>query len=66
MVLVIPQDKEAPEGRNIKPHVQVMRELIDRKVTFLCTTDDSFKTDLRKLKNTPDLVITDSQDFEQI
>lgn len=66
VVLVIPQDKEAPEGRIILPQVQVMRELIDRKVTFLCTTDDSFKADLYKLKNTPDLVITDSKVFEKI
>ena len=61
VLLVMPQDSEAPKGRIILPQVQVLRELLDRGCNALCCTPDSLPAALRRV--TPDLVITDSQVF---
>ena len=61
VLLVMPQDSEAPKGRIILPQVQVLRELLDRGCHALCCTPDSLPAALQRL--TPDLVITDSQVF---
>lgn len=66
VVLVMPQDKQAPEGRLILPQVQVIRELIDRRISLMCTTDETFIEDTEKLKKPPELIITDSQVFNKI
>ena len=40
VLLVMPQDIQAPKGRLILLQVQVTRELLDKKCTILsCTTD---------------------------
>ena len=64
VLLVMPQDSEAPKGRIILPQVQVLRELLDRGCNALCCTPDSLPAALRRL--TPDLVITDSQVFAAV
>ena len=61
VLLVMPQDSEAPKGRLILPQVQVLRELLDRGCTPLCCTPDSLGAALDR--TAPDLVITDSQVF---
>ena len=61
VLLVMPQDSEAPKGRIILPQVQVLRELLDRGCNALCCTPDSLPAALQRM--TPDLVITDSQVF---
>ena len=61
VLLVMPQDSEAPKGRLILPQVQVLRELLDRGCNALCCTPKSLPAALERL--TPDLVITDSQVF---
>ena len=61
VLLVMPQDSEAPKGRLILPQVQVLRELLDRGCNALCCTPESLQGALKKV--TPDLVITDSQVF---
>lgn len=61
VLLVMPQDSEAPKGRLILPQVQVLRELLDRGCTSLCCTPESLVSALERV--TPDLVITDSQVF---
>ena len=61
VLLVMPQDSEAPKGRLILPQVQVLRELLDRGCNALCCTPDSLASALKRV--TPDLVITDSQVF---
>ena len=66
VVLVMPQDSEAPKGRLILPQVQVIRELLDRGCTPLCCTPDSLSTALGSLRNPPALVITDSQAFKAV
>ena len=61
VLLVMPQDSEAPKGRLILPQVQVLRELLDRGCNALCCTPESLASALKRI--TPDLVITDSQVF---
>ena len=63
VLLVMPQDSEAPKGRLILPQVQVIRELLDRGCTPLCCTPQSLTQALTALKNPPALTITDSQVF---
>ena len=64
VLLVMPQDSEAPKGRLILPQVQVLRELLDRGCNALCCTPDSLPAALERV--TPDLVITDSQVFKKV
>ena len=66
VVLVMPQDSEAPKGRIILPQVQVIRELLDRGCTPVCCTPDSLDSTLNGLKGAPALVITDSQVFKLV
>ena len=66
VLLVMPQDIQAPKGRLILPQVQTLRELLDRKCTAVATTADGFERALSALNRTPDLIITDSQCFGQV
>jgi predicted GTPase len=61
VLLVMPQDSEAPKGRLILPQVQVLRKLLDRGCNPICCTPESLSSALSRVK--PDLVITDSQVF---
>ena len=63
VLLVMPQDIQAPKGRLILPQVQTIRELLDKKVSVMCCTTDTFADTVNRLKNPPDLIITDSQVF---
>ena len=63
VLLVMPQDSEAPKGRLILPQVQVLRELLDRGCVPHSCTPDSLQAALASLSHLPDLVITDSQVF---
>lgn len=66
VLLVMPQDIQAPKGRLILPQVQTLRELLDRKCTAVATTADGLKRALSSLGRAPDLIITDSQCFRQV
>lgn len=66
VVLVMPQDKQAPKGRLILPQQQTIRELLDRKCRTLCCTTDCLAATLDSLKEAPAAIITDSQDFAQV
>lgn len=66
VVLVMPQDIQAPKGRLILPQVQTIRELLDRKCTTVATTAGGFRKTLDRLKSAPDLIITDSQCFGMV
>lgn len=66
VLLVMPQDTQAPKGRLILPQVQTIRDLLDNKCTVICTTDERFEKSLSILKNSPNLIITDSQVFAKI
>ena len=63
VLLVMPQDSQAPKGRLILPQVQTIRDLLDRKVCIHCCTQNTFLQTIDSLKNPPDLIITDSQIF---
>lgn len=64
VLLVMPQDIQAPKRRLILPQVQTIRELLDRKCTVVCTTVDKMERTLAGLKEAPGLIITDSQAFK--
>ena len=63
VLLVMPQDIQAPKGRLILPQVQTIRELLDKKCSVLCCTADCLEGTLRTLAAPPTLIITDSQVF---
>ena len=66
VILVMPQDIQAPKGRLILPQVQTIRELLDYGCTTVCTTTAKFEQTLNGLKDAPALIVTDSQDFKTI
>ncbi|MBQ2047269.1 MAG: [Muribaculaceae bacterium] len=66
VVLVMPQDAQAPKGRLIKPQVEVIRELLDRGCNTLCTTPEGLNAALNSLTTPPQLIITDSQVFAPV
>lgn len=66
VVLVMPQDSQAPKGRLIKPQVEVLRELLDRGCNTLCCTPEGLKASLNALNTPPQLIITDSQVFASV
>lgn len=66
VLLVMPQDIQAPQGRLILPQVQTIRDLLDNKCICVCTTTDNFLTTLDYLKEPPKLIITDSQEFKYV
>lgn len=63
VLLVMPQDIQAPKGRLILPQVQTLRELLDKKCLAMCVTTDKLDQALEALKQPPALIITDSQVF---
>lgn len=66
VLLVMPQDKSAPKGRLIQPQVQTIRELLDRGCVPMCCTPESMATALAAYATPPELIITDSQAFEEV
>lgn len=66
VVLVMPQDIQAPKGRLILPQVQTIRELLDKKCLVMSCTTDKLKDTLCALANPPQLIITDSQVFHTV
>lgn len=66
VVLVMPQDRQAPKGRLILPQVQTIRDLLDRGCTPVCCTPDNLQRTLDNLCQPPALIITDSQVFGQV
>ncbi len=66
VLLVMPQDIQAPKGRLILPQVQTIRELLDRRCTVVSTTADGLTRALDSMKRPPDLIITDSQVFGEV
>ena len=66
VLLVMPQDIQAPKGRLILPQVQTMRELLDKKCLIMSCTTDKLKQTLQALASHPKLIITDSQVFKTV
>ncbi|MDD3350350.1 MAG: [FeFe] hydrogenase H-cluster maturation GTPase HydF, partial [Eubacteriales bacterium] len=66
VLLVMPQDIQAPKGRLILPQVQTLRELLDKKCLVLSATTDKLDLALAALSAPPALIITDSQVFRTV
>lgn len=66
VLLVMPQDIQAPKGRLILPQVQTIRELLDKKCLVLSSTADKLDDALGALSKPPELIITDSQAFKAV
>ncbi len=66
VVLVMPQDIQAPKGRLILPQVQVLRDLLDNGCEVVCVKTEGLLPMLEELKSPPALVITDSQVFKYV
>lgn len=66
VLLVMPQDIQAPKGRLILPQVQTMRELLDKKCLIMSCTTDKLRETLQALSRPPKLIITDSQVFKTV
>ena len=66
VLLVMPQDIQAPKGRLILPQVQTMRELLDKKCLIMSCTTDKLPQTLQALAYPPKLIITDSQIFKTV
>ena len=66
VVLVMPQDSEAPKGRLILPQVQVLRELLDLGCIPVCCQPEGLRRALDGLSAPPALTITDSQAFAKV
>ncbi|MBE7010643.1 MAG: [FeFe] hydrogenase H-cluster maturation GTPase HydF [Ruminococcaceae bacterium] len=61
VLLVMPQDKQAPKGRLILPQVQTIRDLLDIGAVVTCVTPEQYEQALSL--SVPDVIITDSQVF---
>ena len=66
VLLVMPQDIQAPKGRLILPQVQTLRELLDKKCLVMSCTTDCLENTLAALTKPPKLIITDSQAFKAV
>ena len=66
VLLVMPQDIQAPKGRLILPQVQTLRELLDKKCLIMSGTTDKLTQTLQALTYPPKLIITDSQVFKTV
>ena len=64
VLLVMPQDPQAPKGRLILPQVQTLRDLMDKGCIAVCCTTEDIDRTLAALKEPPRLIITDSQVFD--
>ena len=66
VMLVMPQDIQAPKGRLILPQVQTIRDLLDNKCIVVSTTTENIDAALNSLNKPPKLIITDSQVFKTV
>lgn len=66
VLLVMPQDIQAPKGRLILPQVQTIRDLLDNKCVVISATLDKMDAALASLAAPPKLIITDSQVFPAV
>lgn len=66
VLLVMPQDIQAPKGRLILPQVQTLRELLDKKCIAISVTTEGLMAALAALHESPKLIITDSQVFAEV
>ena len=63
VVLVVPIDSAAPKGRLILPQQQTIRDILEAGAISLVTRETKLTRTLESLRESPRLVITDSQAF---
>ncbi|MDC7237442.1 MAG: [FeFe] hydrogenase H-cluster maturation GTPase HydF [Sphaerochaetaceae bacterium] len=63
VMLVMPQQINAPEGRLILPQVQTIRDLLDHHCVVVSVCTNEIESALKALVKPPKLIITDSQVF---
>lgn len=61
VMLIMPQDREAPMGRLILPQQQTIRELLEKHCTIVACQPEELGSTLKRLNSPPDLIITDTQ-----
>ena len=66
VLLVMPQDIQAPKGRLILPQVQTIRELLDKRCLIMSATTDKLDEALGAMARPPEVIITDSQAFKTV
>ena len=66
VMLVMPQDIQAPKGRLILPQVQTIRDILDNKAVIMASTFDKFENAIKALSKPPKVIITDSQVFKEV
>lgn len=66
VVLVMPQDAQAPKGRLIQPQVLTLRNLLDKHCVSVCCAPEELSHTLASLAVRPDVIITDSQVFAMV
>ncbi|MBR5218381.1 MAG: [Clostridia bacterium] len=66
VMLIMPQDIQAPAGRLIMPQAQTIRELLDKKCIIVSSSADKMEEALAALSAPPALIITDSQVFDYV
>lgn len=66
VLLVMPQDIQAPKGRLILPQVQTIRDLLDNHAVVMSCTTTELDRALTALREPPALIITDSQIFPEV
>ena len=66
VILVMPQDPQAPQGRLILPQAQTIREGLDRHCLIMCVQTGELRQALSLFRTPPALIVTDSQAFRQV
>lgn len=66
VILVIPIDESTPKGRIILPQQQVLREILDVGALAIVTKESELEKTIKKMKDKPNLIITDSQVFDYV
>lgn len=66
VLLIMPQDIQAPAGRLILPQVQTIRDLLDHHCVVVSVTAQEMETALQFMNKEPDLIICDSQVFDYV
>ena len=66
VILVVPIDSAAPKGRLILPQQQTIRDLLEAGAVSIVVRESELAKTLAKLDRRPDLVITDSQAFQEV
>ena len=66
VILVVPIDSAAPKGRLILPQQQTIRDLLEAGAISIVVRESELAKTLAKLDRRPDLVITDSQVFQEV